>query len=350
MKSHIGSAPSPNVSAGNAVCPICRQPDAIACFQGRDRLFNLAPGIFSLFRCSSCGCVFQHPLPDDSSLAGFYPREYWWAEESGQGSGLAHRGLAHFFRNLEKIYRECVVADHVRFLDFCSRRKAAGGKLLLDIGCGSGTFLHVAQTHGYMPHGMDQSERAIEIVQKQYGIPARTGKIGSRVWDDCLFDFVTMFHVMEHLTDPRLCLRHVRDLLQPGGVLVIQVPNMSSLQARLFGNFWYGLDVPRHAINYTPQALSFLLKDTGFDFRVVPRFSLRDNPAAIASSVAPWLDPIRRKGRNRNLNPVWDGVMEAAYFGLVLLALPPAFWESVFGFGGTLWAYAWKRQSVVGSE
>jgi hypothetical protein len=153
-----------------------------------------------------------------------------------------------------------------------------------------------------------------------------------------------MFHVLEHLTDPRLCLKSVRGLLQPGGILILQVPNISSIQARLFGNFWYGLDVPRHVVNYTSKALGFLLRDAGFEFRIVPRFSLRDNPAAIASSLAPWLDPVRRKGRHRNSNPIWDGAMEMTYFGLVLLALPAAFLESAFGFGGTLWAYAWKKQ------
>jgi 2-polyprenyl-3-methyl-5-hydroxy-6-metoxy-1,4-benzoquinol methylase len=339
VSSHVASAPSPDESAENAACPICRQPDAVAGSPGTDRLFGLAQGVFPLFRCASCGCVFLHPLPDSSSLAKFYPHEYWWAEESGQ-----RNGPARFFRNLEKAYREFVIADHVRFLDFCSREKGSGGKLLLDIGCGSGTFLHVAQSHGYAPHGMDQSARAVEIAQKQYGFRARQGEIGSKVWDDCRFDFVTMFHVLEHVTDPRLCLRYAGELLQPGGILIIQVPNISSIQARLFGNSWYGLDVPRHVINYTPKALGLLFRDAGFEFRLAPRFSLRDNPAAIASSLVPWLDPIRRKGRRLDSSPVFSGAMEIAYFGLILLALPAAFLESACGFGGTLWAYAWKKQ------
>jgi SAM-dependent methyltransferase len=197
---------------------------------------------------------------------------------------------------------------------------------------------------------MDQSARAIEIAQKQYGIPARKGTIGSGIWDDCRFDFVTMFHVLEHLTDPRLGLRSACELLQHGGILIIQVPNISSAQARLFGNFWYGLDVPRHVINYTPKALGFLLREAGLEFRIVPRFSLRDNPAAIASSLAPWLDPVRRKGRRRNSSPIWDGAMEIAYLGLVLLALPAAFLENAFGLGGTLWAFAWKKQQSLGGN
>jgi SAM-dependent methyltransferase len=149
-----------------------------------------------------------------------------------------------------------------------------------------------------------------------------------------------MFHVLEHLRDPLQGLRFAGRLLKPTGTLVIQVPNISSIQARLFGTRWYGLDVPRHLINFSPKALSFLLDEAGYEFQLVFRFSLRDNPAAIASSLAPRLDPIGRRGRKPETPPVVGGIPEIAYLGMFLLALPPAFIESALGFGGTIWAYA----------
>jgi 2-polyprenyl-3-methyl-5-hydroxy-6-metoxy-1,4-benzoquinol methylase len=325
-------------SLESAVCPICRAPGARSSLQGRDRLFGLARGIFALFRCASCGCVFQHPLPEDSVLSKFYPRQYWWSEESNPKSPCAR-----LLCKLEKVYREFVVADHVRFLDSCARKRA-GGRLLLDVGCGSGTFLHVARSHGFVPHGMDWSAQAVDIAQRQYRLPARLGEIGGKTWNGYRFDFITMFHVLEHLSDPRRGLSYARELLQSAGILLIQVPNISSLQARLFGSLWYGLDVPRHVINFTPKALGLLLREMGFEFRLVSRFSLRDNPASIVSSLAPWLDPIRRKGRNLYSSPIVSGALEFAYLGLFLLALPAAFVESLCGFGGTLWAYAWHKE------
>jgi 2-polyprenyl-3-methyl-5-hydroxy-6-metoxy-1,4-benzoquinol methylase len=287
----------------------------------------------------ACGCVYQHPLPENPILAEFYPQEYWWSEESD-----AQSWFARCFRWLEKTYREFVAADHVRFLDYCARKNVRGHKLLLDIGCGSGTFLHVARLHGYVPHGMDASARAVEIAHKQYGYPTCQGEIGNKIWGDRRFDFITMFHVLEHLPDPRLGLRYAGELLKSTGILIIQVPNISSLQARMFRSLWYGLDVPRHVINFTPEALDFLLRDMGFEFQQVRRFSLRDNPASLASSIAPWLDPIRRKGRKLDSSPIFNGIAEIAYFGLVLLALPVAFMESLFGFGGTIWAYARRKE------
>jgi 2-polyprenyl-3-methyl-5-hydroxy-6-metoxy-1,4-benzoquinol methylase len=332
------SARFPRESSGSVACPICHDPNANACSQGSDWLFGLAPGIFNLFCCPGCECIFLQPLPEDSALARFYPQEYWWAEAT-ETESLS----ARLFRKLEKIYREFVIADHVRFIEDCARKNKATGKHLLDIGCGSGSFLHVAQLHGFVPHGMDMSAQAVDIVQRQYGYSVRQGAIGSDVWGKNRFDFITMFHVLEHLTDPRQGLQYARDLLQSGGMLVLQVPNVASLQARLFGKRWYGLDVPRHVMNYSPKALGILLREAGFEFRMTSRFSLRDNPASIASSLIPWLDPIRRKGRRLDSNPIFNGVMEIAYLGLLSLMLPVAYLESAFGFGGTLWAYAWKK-------
>ncbi len=343
MKSHF---PRPaGESSTDILCPICSTHKAIACAPGRDRLFGLAQGMFPLFRCSSCGCVFQHPFPENAALARFYPRKYWWSEELTNANGWAR-----LFHRLEKAYREFVVADHVRFLDLCARETSVAGRKLLDIGCGSGTFLHVAQSHGFVPHGMDRSSQAVEIAQRQYGYAVRRGDIGEKIWADHRFDFITMFHVLEHLTNPRLGLEYAGELLESKGMLVIQVPNVSSVQARLFGNSWYGLDVPRHVINFTPKALSILLQEMGFEFRLISRFSLRDNPASIASSLVPWLDPVRRKGRPSNTNPVLAGIMEAAYFALFLLALPAAYLESTCGRGGTIWACAWRPKQAVASR
>jgi len=285
--------------------------------------------------------VFYLPLPDRSKLSEFYPEDYWWSAE-----GQARGRLGRLMSRLEELYREFVVADHVRFLAFCAHKFAAGGKLLLDIGCGSGVFLHVARKHGFLAHGMDASAHAVEIAQRQYGLSVRKGEIGSLVWEPYRFDLVTMFHVLEHLPDPRVGLRFAGRLLRPTGALVIQVPNLKSIQARLFAGYWYGLDVPRHVINFTPKGLALLLNEEGFEFDIIYRFSLRDNPASFASSLVPWLDPIRRRGRNLQKNPLLSAFKSAGYLGVFLLSLPPALIESALGAGGTLWAVARPRRQT----
>ena len=339
MKSHGMPASISITPSIPEACPICRASEIVSCPPGRDRLFGRAKGLFALFRCQACGCVFQHPFPDSSALAEFYPQEYWWSESPSQ-----ENRWARLFHRLEKAYREFVTRDHVRFLNQCVSGRSGSEKLLLDIGCGNGTFLHGAQKIGFHPHGMDVSAQAVEIARAQYGIETRQGEIGDSIWDGKRFDFITMFHVLEHLPDPRRALQYVRELLLPSGKLIIQVPNAGSVQARALGRFWYGLDVPRHVINFTPEALSHLLREMGFEFYLSTRFSLRDNPASMVSSLVPWLDPVRRKGKSR-LGPVSEGLLEIAYFGLFLLAAPAAILESLSGVGGTIWVCAWDKPS-----
>jgi hypothetical protein len=156
-----------------------------------------------------------------------------------------------------------------------------------------------------------------------------------------------MFHVLEHLPDPREALAYAGGLLKPGGSLILQVPNAASFQARLFGPRWYGLDVPRHLINFTPQSLVLLLEQAGFSGKVVRRFSVRDNPASLASSLAIGLDPIGRRGRGKRASAMVEGALEFSYFGLVLLALAPALIESLCGRGGTIWVHAKRVEQQV---
>lgn len=312
-------------------CPICAAGGAALFVVAGDRLFGLAAGTFRLHRCPSCGCIFQHPLPDPAAIASFYPHEYWW-------SGVPQAGLAGVIHRMERAYREFVALDHVRFLERCGA--GSGGRALLDIGCGGGLFLHLARKRGYSPHGMDASAQAVAVAQAQYDLPVRQGEIGSPVWEGARFDFITMFHVLEHLSDPGMALAYARELLLPGGSLILQVPNVASYQARLFGARWYGLDVPRHLINFTPQSLALLLDRAGFKFRLVRKFSLRDNPASIASSLAIGLDPIGRRARGKRAGALAEGVLEIGYLGLTLAALVPAWIESACGHGATIWVHA----------
>jgi hypothetical protein len=128
---------------------------------------------------------------------------------------------------------------------------------------------------------------------------------------------------------------------------VLQVPNIDSWQFRMFGAKWYGLDIPRHVIDYSKEAMLKLLEESGFRPERVKDFNLRDNAPALASSLFPSLDPVSRAVRQRK-----SGVGEAApaawmrhfaYLLVVVCAYPIAIAESMSGRGATVMIEARKQ-------
>ncbi|NWG12709.1 MAG: class I SAM-dependent methyltransferase [Acidobacteria bacterium] len=280
-------------------------------------------------------------MPDRSSIARFYPDSYWWS-----GKERSRPRTARLLGRLERIYREFVVSDHVRFLERCAKARGLQSASLLDIGCGIGTFIYLTSRRGYRVYGMDVSSTAVRLARDLYGLEARQGDIGSDAWAGHKFDFVSMFHVLEHLPDAAVAIEYASSLLKPEGSLIVQVPNVDSLQATLFGLRWYGLDVPRHLINFSPAGLNLLLERTGFRVTRAARFSLRDNPAALASSIAPFLDPIGRKGRRKRGHLLLEAAAEFLYFILVAGSIPLAWAEGMVGRGATIWIEARRGDSV----
>lgn len=218
------------------------------------------------------------------------------------------------------------------------------GERLLDIGCGSGTFVKVALEAGFDAYGLEQSQEAVSI--GQINTPGRIfhGSEQDLISRGEKFDILTLFHALEHMTDPFRYLKDLRKLLRMPGKVIIQVPNAGSLQARLFGSRWYGLDCPRHVCNYTTFSVLHLLGRAGYRIQRVRYFSLRDNAAALVSSLFPALDTmsqrvklLRRKGKRNS----WGlSLRDSVYLALFVLAQPVALLESSLGRGATVTIYA----------
>jgi len=154
-----------------------------------------------------------------------------------------------------------------------------------------------------------------------------------------------MFHVLEHLYDPRTYLQASHELLRPGGRLIIQVPNAACWQFRLLGASWNGVDVPRHLYDFRPQDLDRMLESCGFEVLRRKYFSLRDNPAGLATSLAPRLDPMARRIRKSKEGPTERLVKDLLYGALALAALPFTALEAACGAGSTIMIEARKKNA-----
>ena len=318
-------------------CPVCLNAVSVPALTGNDLLFESTERTFTLHSCAACRCLFLNPMPSDEELAGFYPSQYWWNGSKAQSSAT--------LKKLESVYRRLALRDHVAFV-----MRAAGnhsGLHLLDVGCGSGTLLGLLKQRGFRPIGVDFSHEAATVAETENGVRVIVGSLEGAGFSAESLDVVTLFHVMEHVTNPRSVLAEVSRILKPGGVLILQVPNIDSWQFKAFGANWYGLDIPRHVIDYSKDAMLKLLGDSGFVVRRIRHFNLRDNAPALVSSLLPSLDPVSRAVRHRKHGlresaPVtW--LRHLAYLSFVVCAYPFAMLESAFGHGATIMIEAGRK-------
>jgi len=319
-------------------CPVCFSPaTAPQPFVGSDSLFATTQRTFGFSACTRCKTLFIDPAPLAEELASFYPSRYWWNSSTDR------------LGKLEGIYRRIVLRDHLAFVIEASQMLADDREpiRLLDVGCGGATLLGILRKHGFDVLGFDASPEAATIANADHGVEVVTGtRLQDANFSTAAFDVVTLFHVMEHVPDPHALLAEVRRILDANGRLVLQVPNIESWQFRLLGCRWYGLDVPRHVINYSYQSMQQLLSDSGFRVRRVRHFNLRDNAPALASSVFPSLDPLGRRVRSARSCRKESGLLVWAHHVLYLTAVAAAFpfamAESLAGFGATVMIEAEK--------
>lgn len=244
---------------------------------------------------------------------------------------------------LEESYRRIVLRDHISFVQSALERNAETGPVL-DVGCGGGLFLAMLAERGHQVIGLDFSLDAAGVAWERNRVPAVCAALSKAPLPPASFAAVTMFHVLEHVYDPASYLDAARELLKPGGRLVVQVPNAACWQFRLFGERWNGVDVPRHLINFKEKDLVGLLENTGFEVVRRKYFSLRDNPPGLATTIAPWLDPMARRIRSPDEGPNAKFVKDLLYLALVAAALPFTVVEACCRAGSTIMIEARKRR------
>lgn len=311
-------------------CPGCGETGLRTLFRADDRLFHTTDKNFLLVECKGCRLIRLEPRPTPEELAHYYPPEYWYEPDADAAS------------RIEEGYRRFVLRDHVNFVVRAIEDSQETG-LMLDVGCGGGLLLKMLSERGLSVLGLEKSHLAAQAAWKRNRVAVVCGDLADSPVERGTCAAVTMFHVLEHLHDPVSYLRSARDLLLPGGRLVVQVPNASSWQFLMFGEHWNGVDVPRHLVNYRQRDLENLLEYCGFQVLRRKHFSLRDNPAGFASSIAPGLDPMARRVRKVRESPALKLWKDLLYFGILLASLPFTLFEAACGAGSTIMLEARKK-------
>jgi protein-L-isoaspartate O-methyltransferase len=190
----------------------------------RDYNRRITSKVFDYYRCATCDLLFLSPVPDD--LGKYYPDDYYAIPQS--------------LRRLDQI------AERQRYQIDLVQRFVSGGRLL-EIGPGFGVFAHLARKSGFEVETIEMDERCCRYLREVVGVGAIQSDdpagVLQRVEPQ---QVIALWHVIEHLPDPWLCLQRAAERLTPGGILVIAAPNPQATQFRLFRSRWAHVDAPRH--------------------------------------------------------------------------------------------------------
>ncbi len=232
-------------------CLICESSEVELFCTAFDRVRRRREKRWDILRCRRCGFGWTSPPLSTEEIGSHYPETYLGDTVKGMEEFLAGR--------LQKSRSWRKETEKVKLVE----RFAAGGKIL-DVGCGDGRFLWAHSPERWERHGVEFSSKTVELVQARM---PEAGLIPGDIYSTALqvgvFDVITLWHVLEHLPEPRRVLRRLNALLRPGGWLFLSVPNFASIQACLFRQYWYAFDdVPRHLYHFSPASLIKLVSES----------------------------------------------------------------------------------------
>lgn len=236
-----------NVELEAVACELCGS-DRRRHIASRPDLFLHGRTIYHMHECQGCGAIYQHPRPTQNTIGALYPSDYQQYTPAVHTEKL----LARLQRRYG-LWKRCrAVTRHVR-----------SGRLL-DVGCATGDFLgEMRRQADWVVVGIEPSHRAARYAHEHVGLDVVEGVLNTAPFAPGSFDAITMWDVLEHVYDPRQVIAQAARLLRPGGVLLINHPNLESLDRRLFGNLWLGWELPRHLYLFPTQLLQQLMAEHG---------------------------------------------------------------------------------------
>jgi SAM-dependent methyltransferase len=202
-----------------------------------------------LVRCPTCGHRQTEPMPTDAVLESAYSdasSDDYVQEQSGQ------RETAR--RTLVKIERHLLPDP---------QNGGARRRQLLDLGCWVGFLLAEARERGWEPVGVEPSQFASAYARDQLDLDVRTGDLLSAPLPLHHYDAIVMGDVIEHLPRPGEALDRLAELLRPGGVAWMALPDAGSLVARGLGKRWWSV-IPTHVQFFTRDSIRTLLEARGW--------------------------------------------------------------------------------------
>lgn len=267
---------SEGIDSGADVCPACGEPALVSW----RRASSSEPAIsrrpsYELLRCTVCGTATLEDAANGERA------------ELYEGGSYSEPGAR--WRPVTGLARRMVTWDRRRMLG--SLPPAAR---VLEVGAGRGELLADLAGRGHDAIGIEPGPAA-GAVARSVGVEVSPEPLERFEQEPASCDRIVLWHVLEHLDRPLAALERVRPWLSAEGRLIVAVPDLDSLQARLGGDRWFHQDVPRHRTQFTGRGLERLLRRAGYEPHRRRRPLIDQNPLGM------WLTLLNRMTAERDV-------------------------------------------------
>jgi 2-polyprenyl-3-methyl-5-hydroxy-6-metoxy-1,4-benzoquinol methylase len=210
---------------------------------------------FQIVSCETCTLRFTNPIPDLDKLGEYYKSEDY-ISHSNTRKGL----IAQLYHRV----RKQTLKSKLQLISSLVSRGA-----IVDYGCGTGAFLNTCWQAGWKAFGVEPDKGARKIAFESGLNVSESKEVLDQKTKDLKVNAITMWHVLEHVSDLKETLQFFKGKLSREGVLVVAVPNYQSLDAKIYREFWAAYDVPRHLYHFDKNSIVSLMKDCGFSLTEV---------------------------------------------------------------------------------
>lgn len=230
-------------------CPVCGAILQSHYLNSAD--FLLTREVFSLVKCDTCGVVYTNPRISAPTIGDYYAPDY---------TSYAAVRNNKFKRHLKSLAKAIYRDEHRKIACLLRNNNV---KTVLEVGPGNGGLMKYLHEQGFEVAGVELDGACAERIEAM-GVECYHGTIESVRDRLRAYDAVIMRQVLEHVYHPKTTLEIIRAVLSAHGLLYLTAPNIASCEARLFGKYWRGLDLPRHITHFAPETLANLLNRSGY--------------------------------------------------------------------------------------
>jgi len=264
-------------------CPVCGSQTFDLFLSGKD--YFLTGESFNIMKCRECGFRFTNPRPQAEALGRYYESPEYISHSDSK------KGL------FASVYQQMRKYTLVQKYTLITKLQQKGE--ILDIGCATGQFLNYMAKHGWKCTGIEPDEKTRFYAISEYGLQVfAEGQLD--LFEKSSFDVITMWHVLEHVSDLNGRLMQLNKLLKPQGSLLVAVPNCDSYDAKKYDKFWAGYDLPRHLYHFTKANVKLLMEKHGFTI-------VNILPMKFDAFYVSLLSEKYKSGKMRWIPAIWNG-------------------------------------------